>query len=283
MLEPTYTAKTFSAALDRIRGGGVKRVLFWHTFSSAPLDPWLSGAPLETDLPSTLRALLTPSAQCDDGRTHAESLSRDARGESSCHPCRFVGKPTPAWAIRETRASSDGPAEYVENPGRDPARGEIPGHPRNRARRHGRRVRGRERPHRQDAWPSRFSPHELTTSTIVVERFLREARAAAAISSPYICDVYDSGKLEDGRPFLVLELLEGESLYERMTRVRHIDVDDDGRDDRRRRGARAHQGPRRRRSCTAISSPKTSSSRRTRRATCSPRSSISGSPSSTRR
>jgi serine/threonine-protein kinase len=65
---------------------------------------------------------------------------------------------------------------------------------------------------------------ELTTSQIVVERFLREARAAAAISSPYICDVYDSGKLEDGRPFLVLELLEGESLYERMTRVRQIDV-----------------------------------------------------------
>jgi serine/threonine protein kinase len=65
---------------------------------------------------------------------------------------------------------------------------------------------------------------ELTASSIVVERFLREARAAAAISSPYICDVYDSGKLEDGRPFLVLELLEGESLYERMTRIRQIDV-----------------------------------------------------------
>ncbi|HEY4117674.1 MAG TPA: serine/threonine-protein kinase [Byssovorax sp.] len=66
---------------------------------------------------------------------------------------------------------------------------------------------------------------ELTTSAIVVERFLREARAAAAIRSPYICDVYDSGRLEDGRPFLVLELLEGESLYERMTKIRYLDVD----------------------------------------------------------
>src|SRR5205814_170968 len=64
---------------------------------------------------------------------------------------------------------------------------------------------------------------ELTTSVIVVERFLREARAAAAIRSPYICDVYDSGRLEDGRPFLVLELLEGESLYERMTKIRFLD------------------------------------------------------------
>jgi eukaryotic-like serine/threonine-protein kinase len=66
---------------------------------------------------------------------------------------------------------------------------------------------------------------ELTSSTIVVERFLREARAVAAIRSPYICDVYDSGRLEDGRPFLVLELLEGESLYERMVRLGQIDVD----------------------------------------------------------
>jgi eukaryotic-like serine/threonine-protein kinase len=66
---------------------------------------------------------------------------------------------------------------------------------------------------------------ELTTSAIVVERFLREARAAAAIRSPYICDVYDSGKLDDGRPFLVLELLEGESLYERMTKIRFLDAE----------------------------------------------------------
>lgn len=65
---------------------------------------------------------------------------------------------------------------------------------------------------------------ELTTSTVVVERFFREARAAAAIRSPYICDVYDSGRLEEGPPFLVLELLEGESLYERMTKVRYFDI-----------------------------------------------------------
>ena len=64
---------------------------------------------------------------------------------------------------------------------------------------------------------------EFITSQVVVERFLREARAAAAVRSPYICDVYDSGKLEDGRPFLVMELLEGESLYERMVRVRLFD------------------------------------------------------------
>ncbi|HPB95875.1 MAG TPA: serine/threonine-protein kinase, partial [Polyangiaceae bacterium] len=66
---------------------------------------------------------------------------------------------------------------------------------------------------------------ELTNSAVVVERFLREARAAAAVKSPYICDVYDAGRLEDGRPFLVLELLEGESLYERMVKVRRFEPD----------------------------------------------------------
>ncbi|HWZ91219.1 MAG TPA: serine/threonine-protein kinase [Polyangiaceae bacterium] len=65
---------------------------------------------------------------------------------------------------------------------------------------------------------------ELITSRVVRERFIREARAAAAIRSPYICDVYDSGMFEE-RPFLVMELLEGESLYDMMTRVRQIDIE----------------------------------------------------------
>lgn len=65
---------------------------------------------------------------------------------------------------------------------------------------------------------------EFISSSVVVERFLREARAAAAIRSPFICDVYDSGRLEDQRPFLVLELLEGESLFERLTLIPYLDI-----------------------------------------------------------
>src|SRR5580700_1138832 len=64
---------------------------------------------------------------------------------------------------------------------------------------------------------------ELSNSSIVIERFMREARAAASVKSPYIVEVYDSGRLEDGRPFIAMELLEGESLYDRMARVRLID------------------------------------------------------------
>jgi serine/threonine-protein kinase len=65
---------------------------------------------------------------------------------------------------------------------------------------------------------------ELANSAIVIERFFREARAAASVKSPYIVEVYDSGRLEDGRPFIAMELLEGESLYDRMARVRLIDT-----------------------------------------------------------
>lgn len=64
---------------------------------------------------------------------------------------------------------------------------------------------------------------ELSNSAIVIERFFREARAAASVKSPHIVEVYDSGRLEDGRPFIAMELLEGESLYDRMARVRLID------------------------------------------------------------
>jgi serine/threonine protein kinase len=65
---------------------------------------------------------------------------------------------------------------------------------------------------------------ELNSSKIVRERFIREARAAAAVRSPHICDVYDSGAFE-GRPFLVMELLEGETLYDLISRVRRLDFE----------------------------------------------------------
>ena len=49
------------------------------------------------------------------------------------------------------------------------------------------------------------------------ERFQREARVIARVSHPNICTVYDVGQ-EDGVPFLVMELLEGETLAKRLSR-----------------------------------------------------------------
>ena len=50
-----------------------------------------------------------------------------------------------------------------------------------------------------------------------LERFQREARAIARITHPHICTIYDVGQVGDV-PFLVMELLEGETLAQRLER-----------------------------------------------------------------
>ncbi len=47
-------------------------------------------------------------------------------------------------------------------------------------------------------------------------RFLREARAAAALDHPHLCTIYDVGETEDGRVFLAMALYAGETLKARL-------------------------------------------------------------------
>ena len=56
---------------------------------------------------------------------------------------------------------------------------------------------------------------DLADDPTFLERFRREARAAAAVAHPGVAGVYDYGEL-GGQPFIVMELVEGETLAERI-------------------------------------------------------------------
>jgi serine/threonine protein kinase len=60
--------------------------------------------------------------------------------------------------------------------------------------------------------------HPHYAETEVARRFLREARAAAQLRSVHVAQVLDHGESEGGAPYIVMELLEGETLAERLER-----------------------------------------------------------------
>jgi hypothetical protein len=65
---------------------------------------------------------------------------------------------------------------------------------------------------------------ELSQNKVLIGRFFNEARAANAIRHPNIIEILDSGTTPTGQPYLVMELLEGETVSARLRRMGALPV-----------------------------------------------------------
>src|SRR3990170_1347408 len=61
----------------------------------------------------------------------------------------------------------------------------------------------------------KFVSEDFASDEQAIQRLRSEARAASALNHANICTIYDVGEV-DGHPFIVMELLKGESLREKL-------------------------------------------------------------------
>jgi eukaryotic-like serine/threonine-protein kinase len=129
-----------------------------------------------------------------------ESLAMELRRESQSPAASrsVAGSPVPG-GVNPVSHGASGKYELAEEIGRG-----------------GMGVVYRARDVQLERWVAlKFLPPELTPSGEFRERFLVEARAAAALSHPNICVIHEVGEA-DGRPFIAMEYVEGETLRARI-------------------------------------------------------------------
>src|SRR5687768_10377228 len=59
---------------------------------------------------------------------------------------------------------------------------------------------------------------EFAADRDVADRFLREARTMAKLRHPHAAMIFDAGSLPDGRHFIIMEFVEGETLSQALSR-----------------------------------------------------------------
>jgi serine/threonine protein kinase len=72
----------------------------------------------------------------------------------------------------------------------------------------------------------KFLDPDLAENPALTARFLQEARVSATVQSPHVTRVFDVERTSDGRAYLVMELLSGESLHERLARTGRVPSDE---------------------------------------------------------
>jgi serine/threonine-protein kinase len=67
--------------------------------------------------------------------------------------------------------------------------------------------------------------HELSRDDLAIERFRREATTVGQIENEHIVEIFDFGRTGDGRLYLAMELLEGETLADMIEREGQLEID----------------------------------------------------------